>query len=65
MNLSWRDKYQIATTVLFILIGVVMLARCALLSAPIESYVLAFAFVGYGLYRARYILRALRANRAS
>jgi heme/copper-type cytochrome/quinol oxidase subunit 3 len=69
MKLSWRDKFQMITTVLFIVIGVTMLARSAALardttprvaSPPALAYIMGAAFIGYGVYRAYLIAHALR-----
>jgi len=54
------DRFQIATTVVIGALGCLILARAALSHAPIDSYGLGAAFLGYALYRARFIVRVLR-----
>ena len=65
MRLGWRDKLLIVNTILFIGIGLVMLVRCLELRAPVMSYAVAAAFLGYGAYRARVILSALHGQWSS
>jgi hypothetical protein len=54
------DRFQIATTGLILMLGVVILMRAWMLGAPAGSYVVGVAFVAYGAYRAKFIVRALR-----
>jgi len=53
------DRYQIITTALFVVLGVAILVRSTTLHARVDSYGLGAAFLLYGLYRLRYIVRAL------
>lgn len=48
------------TTSLLTILGIVIVARSAARAAPPLSYLVGLAFLAYGLYRARFILRALR-----
>ncbi len=57
------DYFQIATTALMALLGALILLRSFARAAPLPSYLIGLAFLGYGLYRARFVLRALRAER--
>jgi hypothetical protein len=57
------DRFQIVTTALFLAIGLLIVVRAGVRHAPIDSYGLGAAFVAYGLYRLRFILRALRRGR--
>ena len=56
------DYFQISTTVLLIVLGVLILLRAETRGAPIGSYVTGVAFLAYGLYRARFIVSALRGD---
>jgi hypothetical protein len=59
------DCFQIITTVLFLALGATILVRAALLRVPaVLAYVVGMVFVGLGIYRARFILRALRGRGA-
>jgi threonine/homoserine efflux transporter RhtA len=64
---GWRrvDTFQAVTTVLLIVLGVTIVVRAAARHAPVDSYGLGAAFVVYGVYRLRYIVRALRQGRIS
>jgi hypothetical protein len=53
------DRYQIITTVLFVVVGVAILIRSMTLGARTDSYGLGAVFLLYGLYRLRLIVRAL------
>lgn len=64
-SLRPMDRFQIVTTGLFITLGLVILVRAGLCHARIDTYGLGAAFVAYGLYRARFIVRALRRHRTS
>ena len=57
------DCFQIATTALMGVLGAVILVRAATRGAPLPSYAIGLAFLAYGIYRARFILRALRGER--
>jgi len=54
------DRFQVVTTALFIGLGIAIVVRAALLRAPVLAYVIGGAFAAYGLYRARFIVRALQ-----
>ena len=57
------DRLQIATTVLFVVLGLLILVRAGIRHAPLGSYVVGAAFLAYGLYRARFVARALWGRR--
>ena len=57
------DWFQTCTTGLLILLGVLILVRAATRGAPLGSYAIGLAFLAYGLYRARFIVLALRGDR--
>lgn len=59
------DRFQIVTTFLMLGLGLLILVRARLLHAPLDSYGLAAAFLLYGAYRARFIVRALGQRRDS
>lgn len=59
------DRFQIITTGLILVLGATILVRAALRGAPLDSYGLGGAFVAYGLYRVRLVLRGLRGNRVA
>jgi len=63
MPLRLLDRFQIVTTFLFILLGGLILVRAALTAAPAFSFVIGLAFLAYGAYRARFVLRALGGSR--
>jgi len=54
------DRFQIAATVAFIVLGGITLVRAVLVRAPVLAYIVGAAFVALGGYRAGFILRALR-----
>jgi len=54
------DYFQIATTGLLVLLGAIILVRSHALAAAAPGYLIGLGFLGYGLYRARFIVRALR-----
>jgi hypothetical protein len=58
------DRFQIVTTTLLLALGLLIVVRAGVRHAPIDSYGLGAAFVAYGLYRVRFILRALRRGKA-
>ena len=57
------DYFQTATTALLVVLGLIILVRARALGAPAPSYVIGLTFFAYGVYRARFILRALREAR--
>lgn len=59
------DRFQIVNTALFLALGLAILARSHLRHAPLDSYGLGAAFILYGLYRSRFILRTLRRRRTA
>lgn len=62
-GLRGTDWFQIATTVLFAVLGVAIIVRAALLRAPLLAYVVGCVFVGLGIHRARFVVRALMGKR--
>jgi hypothetical protein len=64
-SLSAIDRFQIFTTILLVVLGTLIIVRASILSAPWGSYVIGAVFLAYGLYRAQFIMRALRGNRNS
>jgi len=52
-----------ATTVLFIALGGLIVARTALADGPAQAHLVGIALGAYGIYRALYILRAFRGRR--
>lgn len=52
--------FQAVTTALFITLGVAILMRSAMRGAPWGSYLIGILFMGYGIYRAGFVARALR-----
>jgi len=65
MTLGLRARFQIATTILFIVVGGLMLVRTAVCHGPMQAYVVGASFVAFGVYRARFIVRALRRRETS
>lgn len=63
MPLRFLDRFQIVTTFLFILLGGLILIRAALRAAPAFSFVIGAVFLAYGVYRARFVLRAFGNSR--
>jgi hypothetical protein len=64
MKLSWRDKFQMVTTGLFVALGLAMLVRTAALHlGSFERYGVGILFAGFGAYRACQIVRAVRGRR--
>jgi hypothetical protein len=59
-KLRFVDRFQIVTTVLFVVLGLVIIGRAALLGAPIFAYVVGAAFTALGVIRARLIVHRLR-----
>ena len=59
-RLRFVDRFQIVTTALILVVGAAILIRSRALHTPIDSYGLGAAFLVYGLYRLRFIVRALR-----
>jgi len=57
------DRFQIVTTALILVLGALILLRSAERHAPVDSYGLGAVFLLYGLYRLRFIARALRRHR--
>jgi hypothetical protein len=57
------DYFQIATTALLVVLGLIILIRSRALGAPAPSYAIGLAFLAYGVYRGSFILRALRGAR--
>jgi hypothetical protein len=57
--LRFVDRFQIVTTALILVVGAVILFRSMALHTPIDSYGLGAAFLFYGIYRLRFIIRAL------
>jgi hypothetical protein len=58
-GLRTRDWFQIATTGLFLVLGLAIIVRAGVLRAPLLAYVVGLVFVGLGVHRARFIVRAL------
>jgi hypothetical protein len=56
--------FQTVTTALFITLGVAILIRSAMRGAPWGSYLIGVLFTGYGIYRAGFVVRALRGKGA-
>jgi len=61
-GLRFTDRFQIATTGLFAVLGVAIFVRAVLTQAPFFAYVVAAAFLLLGLIRARLIMHNLRAR---
>jgi hypothetical protein len=59
-GLRATDWFQIATTALFVVLGVAIMMRAAMLQAPLLAYVVGCVFVGLGIHRVRFVVRALR-----
>jgi len=59
------DRFQIVMTGLILVLGALILVRAGLRHAPADSYGVGVAFLAYGMYRMRSILRALRRSRTS
>jgi hypothetical protein len=59
-GLRFIDRFQIATTGLFTVLGVAIFVRAALTQARFFAYVVGAAFLLLGLVRARLITRNLR-----
>jgi uncharacterized membrane protein (DUF485 family) len=59
-KLRFVDRFQIVTTVLFVVLGLVIMGRAAYLGAPVFAYVVGGAFVALGVIRARLIIHRLR-----
>ena len=53
------EKFQIVTTGLFVVVGLLILARSFALGASRLAYLLGIVFVAYGLYRWRQIRQVL------
>ena len=53
------EKFQIVTTGLFVVVGLLILARSFALGASWPAYLLGVVFVAYGLYRRRLIRQTL------
>jgi hypothetical protein len=53
------EKFQIVTTGLFVVVGLLILARSFALGAPWPAYLLGVIFLAYGLYRRRLIRQTL------
>jgi uncharacterized membrane protein HdeD (DUF308 family) len=51
VSLTWRDRLQLANSVLFCLVGAVLMARYFLEPAPLIVLVLGVVFLAFGLYR--------------
>ena len=62
-SLRLIDKLQIATTVAFVVLGVLILLRAVALEAPALAYVVGAVFVVLGLYRAYLILQIIPQER--
>ncbi len=63
-GLRFIDRFQMATTGLFAVLGIAIFVRAALTQAPFFAYIVGAAFLLLGLIRARLILRNLRARGA-
>jgi hypothetical protein len=53
------EKFQIVTTGLFVVVGLLILARSFALGASWPAYLFGVVFVAYGLYRWRLIRQTL------
>jgi uncharacterized membrane protein HdeD (DUF308 family) len=51
VSLTWRDRVQLVNSVLFCLVGAVLMARYFLEPAPLIVLVLGVVFLAFGLYR--------------
>ncbi len=51
MSLSWRDRILLVNSVLFCLIGAVLIVRYFLAPAPFLLAVLGVVFLAFGVYR--------------
>ena len=58
------DRFQVATTGLFIMLGAVILVRAGFRGAPWGSYGVGAMFIAYGCYRIGFIMRSLRDGRS-
>jgi predicted membrane protein len=51
VRLAWRDRVQLANSVLFCVVGAVLVARYFLEPTPLMALVLGVVFLAFGLYR--------------
>lgn len=58
--LRWRDYVQIVNTILFVILGVVILLRVSLREMTLLGLVVGGGFLLFGLYRLRAIWRFFR-----
>jgi hypothetical protein len=65
MSLSFRDKMQAVNTFLMAVLGCAIIVRTAAAAGPPQAYLMGAMFLAYAGYRARHIIRALRAGRSS
>lgn len=51
MSLSWRDRIQLINSVLFCVVGALLIARYVMNSGPLMTVILGMAFLAFGVYR--------------
>jgi hypothetical protein len=51
VSLTWRDRVQLVNSVLFCLVGAVLMARFFLERTPLMALILGVVFLAFGLYR--------------
>ncbi|MBZ5670871.1 MAG: hypothetical protein LAO04_14225 [Acidobacteriia bacterium] len=51
MSLTWRDRVQLVNSVLFCVVGALLMARYFLEPTPLMALVLGVVFLALGLYR--------------
>jgi uncharacterized membrane protein HdeD (DUF308 family) len=59
-SLSWRDRIQLINSVLFCVVGAVLIARYVVKAAPRLTVILGMAFLGFGVYRLALARREIR-----
>lgn len=50
-SLSWRDRILLLNSVLFCVVGIALVARYVMNSAPVMTVILGAVFLAFGAYR--------------